>query len=423
MFEDGSPPAKRSVLVGARRGLREEVRRRVRLKLSGEREFLMRSSDGLGRRSLVIALIGPGVYPYRTGGIEVALYHLAKRLAKKHYVLVLSAISEQKERMTIREFGKATLILVKALGRFKGALSSLPLVLLAPIVLLAKKPDVINAHQALSPMVAATLAALLTRRPLVITCHASDVRVLRRNRAVRAIQALCFRLADVVVGVSGEMKAILMQDYGLKPEKVIIIPNGYDEEFVKIAPRGREADVAFLGSLRSAKDPMTLMRALEMLAEEGTPVKAAIIGDGPLRPELERFCEEHGLSGLVAFHGHLPHHEALFVLASAKIFVLPSVREGLPLALVEAMALGKPVVATPVGAIPELVRDGWNGLLVRPGDAEGLASAIRRLLRDEGLLKLMGERARKSVERLSWTEICRRYEGIYYALLKDRHPY
>ena len=371
-----------------------------------------------------IALIGPGLYPFTLGGIEMAVYHIGKRLAEKHDIIIL-ALRRQKEAIKAGRCGNARVFFIKELRRPYASLLSL---LLSPAILLAEKPDVLNAHQALSPMVIATAAALLLRRPLVITCHASDVRLLRREKAIKLVQKICFTLADAVVCVSEEIKRILVDEYGLRAEKVMVIPNGYDEELIDelLSARRpeegmrRKARICFLGSLRPEKDPLTLLRAIKELREHGQDVEVHIVGGGALKPELEDFCEKEGLADAVVFHGPLPHEKALEVVASSDVSVISSVEEGLPVALVEAMALGRAVVATRVGGIPELVEDGKTGLLVKPRSPDELASAIRRLLSDEELLRGIREEAREKARGRSWRAVSSAYEKLFCSLSSRR---
>jgi len=354
----------------------------------------------------------------------MAVYHIGKRLGERHDVIIL-AIRRQEGIVEVKRYGSSKVFFIKELRRPHASLLSL---LISPAILLAERPDVLNAHQALSPMVIATLAALLLRRPLVITCHASDIRLLRRKKAIKLIQRICFALADIVVSVSEEIKHILIDEYGLRPDKVIVISNGYDEEIIDklVSTHGLEvevggkASICFLGSLRAEKDPLSFLLAIKELREHGQDIEAHVIGSGPLEGELKDFCKREGLADIVVFHGALPHERALEVVASSDIFVISSVEEGLPLALIEAMALGRAVVATEVGGVSEFVKDGETGLLVRPRSPSELASAIRRLLSDGDLFRKVREGAMREVEKCSWRAISLAYEKLFHSLLSRR---
>jgi glycosyltransferase involved in cell wall biosynthesis len=138
----------------------------------------------------------------------------------------------------------------------------------------------------------------------------------------------------------------------------------------------------------------------------------SIVGDGPERVALEQLRDTLGLQDRVRFLGPLPRADALGLMRAADIVILSSAWENFPHGVVEALAVGTPVVATRVGGVPEVVVDGQNGLLVEPGDAAGFGAALRRLLDDEPLRLRLADRAAASVERYSADEIYGRLEAI-----------
>jgi glycosyltransferase involved in cell wall biosynthesis len=147
----------------------------------------------------------------------------------------------------------------------------------------------------------------------------------------------------------------------------------------------------------------------------------AFAGDGPLRPELEREAARLGVEDRVRFLGH--REDVPDLLAASDVFALPSLYEGSSLALLEAMAAGRAVVSSSIGGTAELIEDGANGLLVPPGDVGALSSAIRRLLRDDGLRARLGAEGRDRVE-ASFAEraTADAVEGVYSEVLGDgRH--
>jgi glycosyltransferase involved in cell wall biosynthesis len=131
-----------------------------------------------------------------------------------------------------------------------------------------------------------------------------------------------------------------------------------------------------------------------------------------LRADLERRAAELGLDGRVVFLGARPRDEALRYLAGADAALLSSDWENLPHAVVEALAVGTPVVATAVGGVPEVVQDGVNGLLVSPGSPDALAAAVARVLGDEALRSRLAAATRPSVERLGRDETYGRLEQL-----------
>jgi glycosyltransferase involved in cell wall biosynthesis len=149
-------------------------------------------------------------------------------------------------------------------------------------------------------------------------------------------------------------------------------------------------------------------------------VNLCFVGDGQLRPILTQFCISHKLLQYVHFLGNLPHHKALQVVAKSSVFVLSSYEEGLPTALIEAMAFGKPVVATNVGGVSEVIKDGINGILVPPKSPEKLAESIEQLLCNSQLGRELSETASRSVKGYSWNKIAESYLKVYQMCFNKR---
>jgi glycosyltransferase involved in cell wall biosynthesis len=274
---------------------------------------------------------------------------------------------------------------------------------LAPVVLAsmgralrraAADADLVHAH-----WLASMLVAPAARKPIVLTLHGSgsagrfeDLQVLAKSP--RLAGAL-LRRARVVIGVA-EQLTDAARHAGARDARWI--PNGVEIP----AEVGEEADppeVLFVGRLSAEKGIRTLVDATRGL-------NLVVAGDGPLR-------------SLVPAIGFVPHKEVQRLLARAAVVVLPSHREGLPMVLLEAMAHGRAVVATPVGGIPSLVEDGVTGLLVPPGDAKALREAIERLLVDPEFRRRLGEAARARVSELcSWERVTDATLDAYAAALR-----
>jgi glycosyltransferase involved in cell wall biosynthesis len=247
----------------------------------------------------------------------------------------------------------------------------------------AREADLVHVHwlQNVAP-------ALAARRPLVLTLHGSDVAVASRAPAIAGPLA---RRARVVLTVS-ESLAASARSLGTADARVV--RNGVDvPETV-----GTEADppeVLYVGRLAPEK-------GVEELAAAASGLNLAVVGDGPLRPLLP---------GALGF---LSREEVGARLDRAAVVVCPSRREGFGLACAEAMAHGRPVVATAVGGLAELVVDGETGILVEPGDPEALRAAIDRLLADPALRRKLGEAGRERIRDLcDWDNVVERTLAAY----------
>ncbi len=153
-----------------------------------------------------------------------------------------------------------------------------------------------------------------------------------------------------------------------------------------------------VGRLSSAKAQILIVQACAQLRDEGLAFALTMVGDGPDRPRIEQAIERLGLGRLVRLTGSLNQEAVRAQFARADIFVLPSLAEGIPVVLMEAMSSGVPCVSTPVNGIPELIQHERTGLLATPGDVESLAAQLRRLIREPGLRRSLAEAARVKVQ-------------------------
>jgi glycosyltransferase involved in cell wall biosynthesis len=247
------------------------------------------------------------------------------------------------------------------------------------------------------------IAARLARVPVVVTAEmAVD---LWKGRGQLAIDRLLARFTDRVVGNS-QAVVEFYRSAGIPGNRLAMIPSGIgDEEPPAIdaaevrAELGlpRDAPVAlFAGRLAAQKGVADLVAALDLLQHVRPDLRTLIVGDGPLRADLEETAQAFRLNGLVRFLGH--RDDVPRLLAAADLLVLPSLYEGLPNVVLEAMRFAKPVVATAAPGTTEVVADGSTGLLVPCHDPPALAQAIRRVLEDQGLACRLGAEGRARVE-------------------------
>ncbi len=219
--------------------------------------------------------------------------------------------------------------------------------------------------------------------------------------------------ADAVVALSQGQADFLVEEYAIAPERLVVVPNGVDEAFLELHRTGRlpghPMRVLFVGRLDPQKNVPRLLRAI---AEVTDPVEVVVVGDGQERERCESLCTELGLDH-VRFVG-AQHGRALVDWYDwADLFVLPSDREGMPLALLEAMAAGLAVLTTDVSELAEQVGDA--GLVVAPG-VEHLAHAIALLARDTVLLTTLQARSRARGRSLGWDTAVAQLTSLYESL-------
>lgn len=272
----------------------------------------------------------------------------------------------------------------------------------------------VHAHFATHPATVAWVVERLAGIPYSVTVHAHDLFVRRtmlgeklfRTRFVRAISRFNRKYLSERYPESAERVEVV--HLGVEPERY----RRGREAATKMGAASGEVRVLTVAALEPYKGIGVLIEAAEGLRERlatggGDPplLTWEVVGEGSLRGGLEREIARRGLTGTVRLAGALPQDVVARRLARADLFVLPSVvapdgqMEGIPVALMEALAAAKPVVASRLSGIPELVADGETGLLVAPGDAGALAAAVARLLQEPGLAARLGEAGRERVVR------------------------
>lgn len=277
------------------------------------------------------------------------------------------------------------------------------------------KPQVVLCHGA-RVSVFGTILSLLLRVPLVTVEHNVDdwrERAYGRNEIDRWVG----RRSKRRIAVSEAVAAMLRAKHIVNPEKLIVIANGCAvaplEDSVRVRQQVRdslrvsdeELLVVTVARCVEQKGHRFLVEAIPRVLRVVPKARFLFVGDGPLRPAIEAEAEQALIGDKLQLVGAVDNVRE--ILAGADLFVLPSLWEGLPLALLEAMLSGVPVVATRVGGVPEVIRDGVNGIVVPPGSPEKLAEAITGLLRDSErrqALARTGEadaRRNHSVDRMS----------------------
>ena len=259
----------------------------------------------------------------------------------------------------------------------------------------AERPDLVHTHLVHADVYGATASAL-ARVPLVSTRHNDDRYLLGPFRYVDRLFA---RRARRLIAISDAVRRFLVS-VGHPAEKLETIHYGLDEpprEPSEVTPEaaGVPADaplVLAVGRLTAQKDHPTLLRAFTLARERSPGAVLAILGIGPLERETRALAAELGLEGALFMPGRL---ELRDWLERASVFAHSSRWEGFGIVLLEAMLAGLPVAATRVSAVPEVVADGETGLLVEPGDAQALGSALSSLLSDPGRARRLGDAGRK----------------------------
>ncbi|CAB1063583.1 hypothetical protein D1BOALGB6SA_8366 [Olavius sp. associated proteobacterium Delta 1] len=302
-------------------------------------------------------------------------------------------------------------------------------------ILKTEKPDVVHTHTSKAGILG-RMAAKIARIPLIV--HTPHGHVFFGHfgpilsRVFLGVERLFGILTDRVIALSdGERSDYL--DRNVYPEdKLVQIHSGVDIEKFKQSPvsavekkRSLGLDqnglvVGFCGWLLPIKGPMHLLKAMDEIWHDYEDIVLVFIGKGDLDVDLRTAALKSSANGRVNFLGWRDDVDEIMPIFD--IFVLPSLNEGMGRVLVEAMAAGKPVVASNVGGIPDLVQHDYNGLLVAPGDEKALAAGIKQLINDPNKIKVMGQRGTELCNQFSAEAMIRKIDHLYEQLLNPHHP-
>ncbi len=226
------------------------------------------------------------------------------------------------------------------------------------------------------------------------------------------------RLVDYRLCVSSDILEQRRDVDGVPGDKLRVVPNGTRVASSVRQERKAEMVIGSVGRLVKAKDFPTLVKAVAFLVEQGHPCRLQIVGEGPERKTIESAIISEGVQDVVELVGsQLNVNEWL---SRWSIFASSSIQEGQPIALLEAMALGLPCVATAVGGVPDTLEDGLEGLIAQPGDPRGIARALARLIDDHQLRETLGSAAhRKVVNEFSIEVLAEKCQSIYQEALKS----
>lgn len=371
------------------------------------------------------------------GGPALHASLLTERLDPARYDSTLAAGAvEPTEADYLALHGRTLPRLVPIRGLGREIRGTQDLAALGALVALVRRlrPHIVHTHTAKAGTLG-RLAARLCRVPVVV--HTYHGHVLRgyfspaKTRLFVAIERTLARLTDALVAVSPRVREELL-DLGIgRAHRFEVVPLGLDLERFASSEQlrgelrhelGIDATVPLAGivaRLAPIKAHEVLLDAARLLGARPVPPQVVIVGDGERRPALEARAAADGLRGRVHFLGwraDLPR-----IYADLDVVVLCSRNEGSPVALIEAMAAGRPVVATRVGGVPDVVTDGETGLLVPQDDPPALAQAIARVLDDGELARRLGAAGRpRAVERFGAARLVRDIDALYARLLSEK---
>ena len=361
------------------------------------------------------------------GGAERILYYTATGLDYNKYDISICSLKKKGEIAGDLEKQGIEVCCLHLGGRerFLGWLSSIiTLIWLFPY-LIRIRPTIVHSFL-FRANILARIAGYLTGVPIVI----SSVRVMGgEKRYFHYIEKITSFMVDHYVAVSESVKRYIIDKSKISAEKISVIYNGVNiksqddlhEQNVRMPFKIEDEDriLMTVGRLHEQKGHYYLVKAISKVQKEFPKVKLLVIGEGEEENNLKKLVKSLDLTNEVIFIGLSSDIEE--ILPMAELFLLPSLWEGLPNVLLEAMAAGKPVIATEVGGVPELVIHGETGMLVPHKDSDALACAIADLLKNRLKARRMGETGRiRAEEHFSIQKMIEKTESLYQELLREK---
>ena len=358
------------------------------------------------------------------GGSESQAVELALRLSKARYIVTLGCLRMQGPLLTRLQGSGISVVEFHPRGGIDSFRGAWQLLWLATF-LRREHFDVVHTHDLWSNLMGVP-AAFLARAPVIISSQ-RDLSHLpwyqgKRRVWLRRIQGL----SSMVLANANPIREQLIQEGHLRPEKVRVVHNGVDVEkfdrpsrdsHIVFANAGDGKRIVLVGNMTSeVKGHRVLINAAPMIVREFPDIRFVLVGDGTYRRQFEAQVGELGLEKHFLFLGR--REDVPEILTACDIAVLPSKAEGLPNALLEYLAAGLATVASNVGGNAEIVKDGVTGLLVPPENADLLAAAVLRFLRDPDLARRLGQSGTEYVgQTFSFDRLVEQTESLYSELL------
>ncbi|MBI2105578.1 glycosyltransferase [Candidatus Woesearchaeota archaeon] len=376
------------------------------------------------------------------------IYKLAKSLSKENKVKVIcpyygkpSKKKEQIGNMEVYRFQYAPIRLQKltAEGGIPSSLKesfiaklNMPFFLVSFLIKSINKSrecDIIHAQWALSGLIG-IIVKKIWYKPLIITTRGAAVNDAMKSKTMKKILLYIFNNTDFITP-NNESHIEIIKQLGISEDKLSVVPNGVDIELFK--PRNKEKIrrelnlpndkkiILFVGWLIERKGVKYFLEAASRMIKENENTLFLIVGSGILEKELKKYAAELELDNYVKFLGAKNSEEIPYWMNASDIFILPSLSEGRPNVVAEAVSSGLPVIATRVNGTPELIDDGKTGFLIPVKDSYAIYEKLKIILENEKLMIELGKNARKFILKngYTWDKCASQYLSIYKMVLSN----
>ena len=368
-----------------------------------------------------ILRVTSNLYPYKISGMGLHAHEMSKEQVKRGHDVVVyttkigSWPKREYREGYISEHFKPTIKLMN---------NSFVPVMLPSLIRSRNKFDIIHAHSHLffSTNLCA-MAKKLGSPPLIITNHgliSQTVPLWMHKVYIPTIGKWTLNSADKIICYTDTEKRQL-ENLGITPSKITVIHNGINiNRFVpKEKENSDDVSILWIGRLVPGKKVEYLIDAIKLLVHKITNLKLVMIGEGPSKEKIKRKISDLGLDEYIIFKDFILNSELQGVYQNSDVFVLPSINEGIPRTILEAMSCGLPVVCTKLPQLTDLIKG--SGLLVPVRDSQALAEAIFRIISDKELAQKLGENGRKKVvDNYSWEDTVNKTINLYEELIYQK---
>jgi len=380
--------------------------------------------------NIVTRLIVGGVSPH----VENLMRGLDRTRYEQQLVCGLEGLGEKSAREHFDTQGMSPILVPYLVGNPRLNVSDALAFAFILRLLRRQRPVILHTHASKAGLLG-RVAARLSGVPIVV--HTFHGLVLKehygrvKTNGVRAVERWLARLSDCLITVSDQDKKDLIACRVASAEKIEVIPLGLElKQFIdnkkqrgvlhrELCLDSTTRLLGIIGRIVPIKNHRLFFDAMARVLAEYSTAHLVVVGDGHLRPEMERYARDMGIEKKVSFLGW--RHDLAQVYADLDVVVISSKNEGTPVTAIEAMAAGRPVVATRVGGLPDVISDGVTGYLVKPDNVEQLSCAVQRVLREDETTNRLICRARESVKhKFAVERLARDMDLLYRRLLAEK---
>lgn len=374
--------------------------------------------QAIAAKELKICLIGP--YPPQEGGIATHVKELQQNLLQRGHSVQVITWGWGRREESVFEVPTVQLPIVRGI-------CFVILAVLATCVLVHKhRANIIHAHYFFPYGFVGAVCGKLSRKPVIITAHGSDLLVLPRNPFYKFIIRNTAKACSCIIVVAEYLRKSA-NNLGIRA-MMKVIPSGIEKKRFSSSITKEESRsmlglpikskiILFVGRLAKPKRPDLAIFALKDIIGAYPETYLILVGSGPLRTYLEKLSAKIGIGDNVIFQGVVPYQDMPELYRASDIFVLPSDSEGTPIAILEAMASKRPVIASAVGGIPEIIRNGSNGILIDPDEKRTLTASLRHMLRSDSVRNAIAQKGYRTVEDYDWSVVIKEIEATYLSTM------